>query len=260
MKYKLFIVGVGFWIVLLVLSVVFLRIWLYLILALPVAVLIFWDMLYKEAWNEGYESYGQPKWTLRDDLKRRPRFAKVLIVLNVVFYYVICWPLLLIYGFGYFRGKRVAQKEDKHEQKCSGQNMLRDYIKVPHDYLTDPTPNAYGYDGTDEPIEKVDCITEDVFNDFVKSQQKGNVQKSRAQKHCLKSSLTNKLTRPERLIIVLYYYEKMTIKQIAEELELSEARVSQMHSSIIARLKAQMKKINPKDGSAEENDSKPKTD
>jgi ATP-dependent Clp protease ATP-binding subunit ClpA len=56
----------------------------------------------------------------------------------------------------------------------------------------------------------------------------------------LKGSLTNKLTRAERLILVLYYYDEMTIKQIAEVLELSEARVSQMHSSIIARLKAEM--------------------
>lgn len=56
----------------------------------------------------------------------------------------------------------------------------------------------------------------------------------------LKDSLTNKLTRAERLILVLYYYDEMTIKQIAEVLELSEARVSKMHSSIIARLKAEM--------------------
>ncbi len=80
------------------------------------------------------------------------------------------------------------------------------------------------------------------------------------QKQCLKDSPTSKLTRPERLIIVLYYYYKMTIPEIAKKLDLSEACVSRMYSSIIARLKAQMKKINPKDGSAEENDSKPKID
>jgi len=45
------------------------------------------------------------------------------------------------------------------------------------------------------------------------------------------------LTRAERLIVVLYYYEGMTIKEIAEKLELSESRVSRMHSSIIQRLK-----------------------
>jgi len=61
-----------------------------------------------------------------------------------------------------------------------------------------------------------------------------------AQKQCLKDCLKNKLTRPERLIIVFYYYYKMTIPEIAKKLDLSESRVSQMYSSIIARLKAEM--------------------
>jgi len=39
---------------------------------------------------------------------------------------------------------------------------------------------------------------------------------------------------------VLYYYEEMTMKEIGATLDLSESRVSQMHSSILARLKAQM--------------------
>jgi len=61
-----------------------------------------------------------------------------------------------------------------------------------------------------------------------------------AQKRDLKSLLTRGLTRAERLILVLYYYEEMTMKEIGATLDLSESRVSQMHSSIIARLKAQM--------------------
>ena len=60
------------------------------------------------------------------------------------------------------------------------------------------------------------------------------------QKRDLKGLLTKGLTRAERLIVVLYYYEEMTMKEIGATLDLSESRVSQMHSSIIARLKAQM--------------------
>jgi RNA polymerase sigma factor for flagellar operon FliA len=61
-----------------------------------------------------------------------------------------------------------------------------------------------------------------------------------AQKRDLKNLLTKGLTRAERLIVVLYYYEEMTMKEIGATLDLSESRVSQMHSSIIDRLKAQM--------------------
>jgi len=60
------------------------------------------------------------------------------------------------------------------------------------------------------------------------------------QKNDLKDLITKGLSRAERLIVVLYYYEEMTMKEIGMTLDLSESRVSQMHSSILARLKAQL--------------------
>ncbi len=60
------------------------------------------------------------------------------------------------------------------------------------------------------------------------------------QKQDLQALITKGLSRAERLIVVLYYYEEMTMKEIGATLDLSESRVSQMHSSILARLKAQM--------------------
>ncbi len=60
------------------------------------------------------------------------------------------------------------------------------------------------------------------------------------QKRDLKDLVTKGLSRAERLIIILYYYEEMTMKEIGTTLDLSESRVSQMHSSILARLKAQL--------------------
>jgi RNA polymerase sigma factor for flagellar operon FliA len=60
------------------------------------------------------------------------------------------------------------------------------------------------------------------------------------QRKDLKLLITKGLSRAERLIVILYYYEEMTMKEIGATLDLSESRVSQMHSSILARLKAQM--------------------
>ena len=57
--------------------------------------------------------------------------------------------------------------------------------------------------------------------------------------------VTKGLTRNERLIIILYYYEEMTMKEVGETLDLSESRVSQMHSDIMARLGAQLEKRKP---------------
>jgi RNA polymerase sigma factor FliA len=59
---------------------------------------------------------------------------------------------------------------------------------------------------------------------------------SRMQNRDLMRLVTRGLNRNERLIIILYYYEEMTMKEIGATLDLSESRVSQMHSSIINRL------------------------
>lgn len=48
---------------------------------------------------------------------------------------------------------------------------------------------------------------------------------------------TRGLSKTERLIIILYYFEEMTMKEIGATLDLSESRVSQMHSAIVERIK-----------------------
>jgi RNA polymerase sigma factor for flagellar operon FliA len=75
----------------------------------------------------------------------------------------------------------------------------------------------------------------DVIHDDRQPNPLGSVQRED-----LKTLITKGLSRAERLIVILYYYEEMTMKEIGATLDLSESRVSQMHSSILARLKAQM--------------------
>lgn len=48
------------------------------------------------------------------------------------------------------------------------------------------------------------------------------------------------LTEKEKKVILLYYYEDLTLKEISEVLEVSESRISQLHTKAIQRLRLKL--------------------
>lgn len=50
-------------------------------------------------------------------------------------------------------------------------------------------------------------------------------------------SSINELAERDRLLIALYYYEELTLKEIAQVLEISESRVCQLHARAILKLR-----------------------
>jgi RNA polymerase sigma factor FliA len=53
--------------------------------------------------------------------------------------------------------------------------------------------------------------------------------------------ITRGLSREERLVLILYYYEDLTMAEIGVVLDLSESRVSQIHKDVIVRLRNRFK-------------------
>ncbi|HHU64335.1 MAG TPA: FliA/WhiG family RNA polymerase sigma factor [Clostridiales bacterium] len=51
------------------------------------------------------------------------------------------------------------------------------------------------------------------------------------------------LPHKERIVISLYYYESLTLKEIGKVLDISESRVSQLHSKALLRLKGRLTSI-----------------
>ncbi|MCZ6601986.1 MAG: sigma-70 family RNA polymerase sigma factor, partial [Planctomycetota bacterium] len=51
------------------------------------------------------------------------------------------------------------------------------------------------------------------------------------------------LNRRERIILILYYYEELTMREIGASLGLSESRVCQLHSRIIERLRTHLQRL-----------------
>ena len=48
----------------------------------------------------------------------------------------------------------------------------------------------------------------------------------------------SRLPEREKLVVTLYYYEELTLREIGEVLGVTESRVSQLHTKAILRLKA----------------------
>ena len=70
---------------------------------------------------------------------------------------------------------------------------------------------------------------------------------------CLKGEMKQRLTdaieelpEKERMVLTLYYYEELTMKEIGLTLGVVESRVSQIHSSAVVRLRAALAALRPK--------------
>ncbi|MDD6193183.1 MAG: sigma-70 family RNA polymerase sigma factor, partial [Lachnospiraceae bacterium] len=48
------------------------------------------------------------------------------------------------------------------------------------------------------------------------------------------------LTEKENKVVLMYYYEDLTLKEISQVLEVSESRVSQLHTKAIAKMRKKM--------------------
>jgi len=53
----------------------------------------------------------------------------------------------------------------------------------------------------------------------------------------------NKLPEREKLVIALYYYEGLTLKEIGKVLGVTESRISQMHTKAILRLRGRLSRM-----------------
>ena len=53
----------------------------------------------------------------------------------------------------------------------------------------------------------------------------------------------DELPKKQRLVIALYYYEELTMKEVGMILGITESRVSQIHTQAVIQLKGKLKQI-----------------
>ena len=128
-------------------------------------------------------------------------------------------------------GRKPEMRELAKEMKMS----LREFHKLERDaHATGVVSLSRKWFETDshKDVREIDVLEDKKSDDPYRAVQKKD----------LRELVTRGLSRAERLIVLLYYFEEMTMKEIGETLDLSESRVSQMHSAILLRLKTQLDK------------------
>jgi RNA polymerase sigma factor for flagellar operon FliA len=92
--------------------------------------------------------------------------------------------------------------------------------------------DALDDDGDDKSLKKVDVLADKKAEDPTAALNQRDVL----------DFVTRSLTEKERLIVIMYYYEGLTMKEIGDVLDLTESRICQIHSSVLGRLRKQLKK------------------
>lgn len=85
-------------------------------------------------------------------------------------------------------------------------------------------------DGTKSKLDKLAADGPSPFDEIKISEVKKNIAKA-----------LSMLSEKEQLVMSLYYYDELTLKEISNVLNLTESRISQIHSKAIVRLRLKLK-------------------
>ena len=78
--------------------------------------------------------------------------------------------------------------------------------------------------------------------DLVKD-ERGEDPSAFVHKSDLRTLATKSLNRKEQIVVTLYYFEQLSMKEIAKVLGLTESRVCQIHSKVIEKLRKSLEKV-----------------
>ena len=137
----------------------------------------------------------------------------------------------------YYEAKRDLEQEQKGEVTdaniCQALKITQTQLNEIYDslnYLASVSLESTLFNQNDDGMTIEDTLQDrslpDVEEILLEDERKAALEKS-----------VTKLAEREQIILNLYYKEELTLKEIAEILSISIARVSQIHSKIISKLK-----------------------
>ncbi len=125
---------------------------------------------------------------------------------------------------------RLGRDAKDHEVASELNISLGEY----HDMLNDSNgAHLFGFDDLG--------VTDDVLKDETfGASTEPHVNAARADARAQLSQIINSLPKNERLVLSLYYEHDLNLKEIGDVLDVSESRVSQIHSQATHRIRARL--------------------
>ena len=137
-----------------------------------------------------------------------------------------------------------AQLENKYQRSPTDEEIAKELgmtVEEFHDSLTQISTSSMVAldelwtisDASGDQVSLLDTIRDVKADDPVKSIDKDEVRQRL-------SEAVSKLPEREKLVVALYYYENLTLREIGEVLNVTESRVSQLHTRAVLRLKGRL--------------------
>ncbi len=148
--------------------------------------------------------------------------------------------------------KALLELEERHERtptdteiaevlEISEKDLQKLYLTLSATTVTSVNDSVFSDDSDSEKHAVVNSIEASPEYNPEMILEKQEVQK-------MISKVIEELSEKEKQVLILYYYEDLTLKEIGEVLEVTESRVSQLHTKAIFKLKAKLKKVQKKLG------------
>jgi RNA polymerase sigma factor for flagellar operon FliA len=142
--------------------------------------------------------------------------------------------------------KKIQELEEKYgravsdEELAKGLEMTVEELGGVYQELNStsflPLDEVWENEDGNKPMSRLqllpDALSRDQFEDIHKDETRE-----------LMADAIDELPEKEKLVVVLYYYENLTLKEIGAVLNVSESRVCQIHSKVMVRLKSYFKRL-----------------
>jgi RNA polymerase sigma factor FliA len=139
-----------------------------------------------------------------------------------------------------------AQRKLEHElQRAPSEEELADKLDISEDELQEALleiANSSVYaldelwaisDASGDQVSLLDTISDPAASDPQEALDTSEIKENLAE-------AIASLPEREQLVVALYYYESLTLREIGEVLGVTESRVSQLHTKAVMRLKSQL--------------------